>query len=539
MIKVFLVEDEYVVREGIKNNVDWGGNGFEFCGEAQDGEVAFPLIQKAKPDIVITDIKMPFMDGLELSKLIKKEMPLTEIIILSGYAEFDYAKEAIALGVANYLTKPINGEDLIKEVLEVAKKVEQNRKDKEITDKYNQDMEESRKWEKKELFHLLVTGNKPVSELLDMASKLGVDISSVWYNVVLVKVESLTHSLEEYSKKIIDIKDKVEAMLADKSLIGIDRNTEGNALLIKADSKEDLIERQEEVLGELKNLFENYKDDIRYFIAIGEPVSRLRELQTSFERASHAFAHRYLMEGNYIVSYDEIESGTVNMTQDFDIGNLDPRELDSARMKAFLKSGDSEGTEYFVNEYFKQTDPEAVRSNMFRQYLAMDVYFAVSAFLDEINCKSEDIKTYAMKPSDIISVESTQEYLIGLINMALRQRDSAAFNRYGDVIDEVKKYIDENYAEEDLSLNLVASHVNFSPNHLSMIFSQQTGETFIKYLTDYRMNKAKEMLKCTGKRSVEISVDVGYKDPHYFSYLFKKTQGMTPTQYRNNKTGAN
>ena len=100
---------------------------------------------------------------------------------------------------------------------------------------------------------------------------------------------------------------------------------------------------------------------------------------------------------------------------------------------------------------------------------------------------------------------------------------------------EVKKYIDDNYADEDLSLNLVASHVNFSPNHLSMIFSQQTGETFIKYLTDYRMNKAKEMLKCTGKRSVEISIDVGYKDPHYFSYLFKKTQGMTPTQYRNSK----
>jgi two component system response regulator len=81
-------------------------------------------------------------------------------------------------------------------------------------------------------------------------------------------------------------------------------------------------------------------------------------------------------------------------------------------------------------------------------------------------------------------------------------------------------------------LNLLASHVNFSPNHLSMIFSQQTGMSFIKYLTDYRMNKAKELLRCTGKRSSLISQEVGYKDPHYFSYLFKKTQGMTPTQYR-------
>ena len=97
-------------------------------------------------------------------------------------------------------------------------------------------------------------------------------------------------------------------------------------------------------------------------------------------------------------------------------------------------------------------------------------------------------------------------------------------------------YIEENYADEDLSLNVVASHVNFSPNHLSTIFSQQTNQTFIKYLTDFRMNKAKELLRCTGEKSSVISVQVGYKDAHYFSYLFKKTQGMTPTQYRNHKS---
>ena len=92
MLKIFLVEDEFVIREGIKNNIDWKANGYEFCGEASDGELAFPIIQKTKPDIVITDIRMPFMDGLELSRLIKKELPLTEIIILSGYEEIEYAK---------------------------------------------------------------------------------------------------------------------------------------------------------------------------------------------------------------------------------------------------------------------------------------------------------------------------------------------------------------------------------------------------------------------------------------------------------------
>ena len=123
-------------------------------------------------------------------------------------------------------------------------------------------------------------------------------------------------------------------------------------------------------------------------------------------------------------------------------------------------------------------------------------------------------------------------YLEKTIARAIALREQVASNRYGDVVKEVITYIEEHYRDEELSLNVIASHVNFSPNHLSMVFSQQTGQTFIKYLTDFRMNKAKEMMKCTNKKTNVIAMEVGYKDPHYFSYLFKKTQGVTPTQYR-------
>ena len=126
----------------------------------------------------------------------------------------------------------------------------------------------------------------------------------------------------------------------------------------------------------------------------------------------------------------------------------------------------------------------------------------------------------------------TRKYVIKIIDHALKLREEASGGKYNDIVNEAMRYIEKNYSDEKLSLNLLASHVNFSPNHLSMIFSQQTGHTFIKYLTDFRMNKAKELLMYTSKRSSEISMEVGYKDPHYFSYLFKKTQGMTPTQYR-------
>lgn len=134
------------------------------------------------------------------------------------------------------------------------------------------------------------------------------------------------------------------------------------------------------------------------------------------------------------------------------------------------------------------------------------------------------------------SVAQTRQYIEQLLQAAIELRNRVAKNRYGDVVNDAIRYIEDNYADSELSLNMLASHVRFSPNHLSTIFSQQTGQTFIHFLTEYRMNKAKEMLRCTSKKSSEVAYDVGYKDPHYFSYLFKKTQGMTPTQYRGGKS---
>ena len=113
MVKVFLVEDEAIIRHGIRDNIDWASHGFEFAGEAGDGEYAYPLILKAQPDILVTDIKMPFMDGLELSRLVKKTLPRTRIIVLSGYNEFEYAKEAIKIGISDYLLKPVSSAGLI------------------------------------------------------------------------------------------------------------------------------------------------------------------------------------------------------------------------------------------------------------------------------------------------------------------------------------------------------------------------------------------------------------------------------------------
>lgn len=537
MLKVFLVEDEFVVREGIKKNIDWKSHGYDFCGEASDGELAFPMIQKAKPDIVITDIRMPFMDGLELSKLIKKELPQVEIIILTGHGEFEYAKEAIKLGIAEYLLKPINGEELLSEVDRVALKIEERRKEREIREKYVKEMEENSLKERKDLFQYLVTGNKSMSELLEFAQKLEMDLSAMWYNIVLLKFQSRNHAHDEYSGSLIEIERKLDYIsMNDKQVLVFDRNLEGKALLFKADSKEELLELQKSAIEKIEAVMKEY-EHVRYFGGIGVPVNRLRELPVSFERASHAFAHRYLVEESRIINSSDMKQSVYSDETDFDINDVSPKQLDRNKIREFLKTGDREESIYFVEEFFKDLRTNAMKSVMFRQYIIMDAYFCVIDFLEGLQIPKSEIEPLDITSGILQNEEAAMSYVVKIIAKALELRDKSASNRYGDVVDEVMAYIEKNYADEELSLNLLASHVNFSPNHLSMVFSQQTGQTLIKYVTDYRMNKAKELLRCTNKKSSVVSMEVGYKDPHYFSYLFKKTQGITPTQYRGGKGG--
>lgn len=531
MLKVFLAEDEFIIREGIKNNIDWQAYGYEFCGEASDGELAFPLIQKTRPDILITDIKMPFVDGLALSRLVKKELPETEIIILSGYEEFDYAKEAIQIGVARYLLKPINGETLLQEIDSVAEIILGKQKEKEIREKYQKEMEENSLRDQMDLFQHLVTGDCSMEELLSVADKLDLKIMAPWYSIVLLKIQSMKHDYEEYSGSIVVVDERIVKLAEPEHVLIFDRALEGRAFLFKADSEEELLAYQKEYLGDVKEVLSGYAN-LRYFGGIGTPVNRLREIPASFEDASHAFAHRYLVAESCILDSSLLMQEGAAEHEDFRISAVNPEQIDRAKMQEFLRTGDLDEVVYFVDEFFGKLDGGAMKSRIFRQYITMDAYFSIADFLKGLGLQKDEIEAPDQDSSILQDEKSAMDYIVRIMDKALVLREKRASSRYEDVVSEVIHYIEDNYAQEELSLNLLASHVNFSPNHLSMIFSQQTGQTLIRYLTDYRMNRAKELLRCSSKKSSVISMEVGYKDPHYFSYLFKKTQGMTPTQYR-------
>ncbi|MBO4650695.1 MAG: response regulator [Clostridiales bacterium] len=537
MLKVFLVEDEFVVREGIKNNIDWSGHGYDFCGEAGDGEVAYSMIQKLKPDIVITDIKMPFMDGITLSRMIKSEFPWIEIIILTGYEDFQFAREAIKIGVSCYLLKPVNGESIMKEVDALSEKIREKKAEREAAKRYEEEMRERTELDKRDFFNTLIKGGKNTTELFAESKKLSIDITALRYNVVLLKIWSDKHDIGEYSNSVLRVEDGVRRIADENGALFFDFTVEGTALLFKGDDDNDIKKKIDRAIENMKELFSGYKH-IRYFGAIGQTVGRVTEIHTSFDWASRAFAHSYLTSDNGFLVGSKEDLRPENNVEI--LSEINPQHMDRRIMKRFLRAGDAAEIPFFLQEYLNNIGDQVLRSSMLRQYIAMDVYFCVADFsVNELGLSKDELEEKVKFPAGEIlaSDQNTQEYLSEIIHIALDLREDHSLSRYHDVMKDAIAYISEHYSDEELSLNTLAAQVNFSPNHLSSIFKQETGQPFIKYLTDYRMDMAKELLRRTSKKSNEIGIMVGYKDPHYFSYLFKKTQGVTPTQFRSKGHG--
>ena len=238
-MKVFLVEDEYIVREGIKNNIDWEKNGYDFCGEASDGELAFPMISEKRPDIVITDIRMPFMDGIELSRMIKEEYPEIKIIILSGHEEFEYAKAAIQIGVEEYLLKPINGDELLQVVNRVAQKIKEENESRETLQEGEGD--ENFEYAKRQLLSSLIDDNASLSDAMEQGKKIHLNLMAQCYNIMMLKLQRKNKE-QGFSQRILELYKTMEDTLKeqDGQSIMFDRAPEGKVILFMGSGEEEI-----------------------------------------------------------------------------------------------------------------------------------------------------------------------------------------------------------------------------------------------------------------------------------------------------------
>lgn len=540
MLKIFLAEDEVIVRETIKRMIPWEDLGFELVGEAADGEMALPLLLRQKPDLLITDIKMPFMDGLTLAKVAKKEIPGLKVVILSGYDDFNYAKQAINIGVEGYLLKPITKNALIERLTEIRSRYEHEKTQKEYYEKFHREMQAYEKNSSRDFFEALVSGSMDMMEIYRRSEKLGLDIVAEAYNVLIFTMnceEDFSGQREGYSEWEAESLELLEEFFSENTSAMLFRcNIFSYGVLIKG-QKETIEENTRSCVSEIQRIFDRKEQKRQWFVAAGEPVERLSQIQKSYYSASRAFSQRYLYDEN-ILYYDEMASmEKKNVTEDDStyLQKVDVNALNPAILQKFLSNGLLEETENFVKDYFYAIGQEPLESLVFRNYVTLNVRFSVMSFLKEIGC---DTRTLEQEDTEDVLSESSKSlenaiaYAEKIISQAIALRDQNSGNKNRSILKTAVDFIDSHYMEEDMSLNKAANAANVSANHFSALFSQNMGQTFIEYLTNLRMNKAKEYLRCTSMRSSEIAGEIGYKDAHYFSYLFKKTQGMTPSDYR-------
>lgn len=546
MVKLFLCEDEIVMRDGIKKHIDWEKEGIEFVGEASDGELAYPMIMESKPDILITDIKMPFMDGLELSELVKKELPDIKIIILSGYDEFAYAQKAVTLGVTEYLLKPISPAKLREFILAVSEKIEEERSLMSAEAEWAKEEQAERiALEQSRLFETIILNDASTSEILEKAKTLGITLTARTYQMTLIILTINGKSTDSFSESRNNLKAELTQRFEERpECVFFDRGINGFALLTMAEKEAETDRLTKDTVQDMQAVLEKY-DDLQYFIGVGGIVNRLSEIRHTYYDASRALANRFFTEdGSIKVAYSDGPNEEAGGSGSRDAGEQGRWNIDTVldsesphkAIESFLRTGTLAEAEPLLDSVFADIGEQNANSLIFLNYLIMDIYLAMARFTKGLGADPKDIDRECGDINDFItgsrSAKDAKEYLKKYLVRVLELRDSTSAKKYSRLLQSAISYIDENYANEDISLNKVASNANISPNHFSTIFSQEMGKTFIEYLISKRMEKARELLMTTDMRSNEIAFAVGYKDPHYFSYTFKKTQGMTTREFR-------
>ena len=524
MYSVFLVDDEPIVLEGIRTKIAWESSGFTFAGEATDGEIALSMIDEIKPDILITDIKMPFMDGLQLASNIKKTQPWIKIIILSGHDEFDYAKKAISIGIEDYILKPFTSEEIIESLNKAAKQIDKERQQLSDINRMREELKSREKLIQKEFFNNLIHGAGDMSNIMQKSRDLGIDLLSRYYKILISRIDSKSGNQQFQEKACSHINSYSSSWEQTNSFF---HHKNWLVCICKGTTQNELEENIYRIAETIEHIV-TQTEDCTVVTTIGKTVEHLSSISESYEDAKKILEIGGLKDQSKIINSDDIQMDSSGLME---LKENDPMV---ERLKYAVKNDIS----IIIEESMNLIKNNPGQFQFFASYLLADLIFAVSKLIENLGGNIREIKPEILQRSFIDSAVLNEEQFVreleSILTFALEYRDSKITGKYGDVILKAKKYIDENYADQNTTLTTVAEVVCLSPNHFSTIFSQECKITFTEYLTNVRIENAKRLMKETDMKGYDIAYECGFSDPHYFSYIFKKNTGMTPREYKVN-----
>lgn len=530
--KVVLIEDEAIIREGLLYGIDWVKFGFEVVGEAEDGEEGLELVADTEPDLIITDIHMPFMNGLQFIERVKAVRPETEIIIISGHEEFQYAQKALKMGVYEYMLKPIDVDYLERVLEQLRAKYDLRHKEASAVLSWKEQAAIGLSLEKERVLKDLLFGAIEAEE----AAQLLEDFKANYYGVMILQIDDysiLTNGMDETEIKEMErlFFHAVTSSVSGGERIVAVEDKKGECMVCLSDKYRETFKTK---ITELCNAIREKTSAIGPFTvtaAVGKLGDSLHAVRQSYKQALEALHYKFVVGGDQNIFYKDIEM----ISRQAQTSKSDYNDSD---LLSSIKTSDKERIRQCLFELMTDIQARGSNSYLYMQMIIGSLYIQVMKVLKDVGGSAEEIFKEPVEVYRQVMAHQTIEGMVGeLLQVCLRITDyieSRKVGKFNQTIDKAKEYIKAHYAVEELSLENVATHVNMGTSYFSVIFKQETGETFIDYVTGIRMGKAKELLGISGFKAYEIAYMVGYNNPTYFSTLFKKWVGLSPTEYRNN-----
>lgn len=520
LYRVLLVDDEEDIREGISRKMDWLGLGFSLVGEAANGQDALELAESLRPDVILTDIKMPFMDGLELCRILTDRLPAARFVVFSGFDAFEYAKQAIQMNVVEYILKPINADEL-SAVLRRLK----NQLDRERAERRNVELLRSRYTENlpvlRELFYAnLLDGHIEPGTERERAARLDIDLQGEEWAVGLAYIGSdRRDALSTLSvQKLLE-----ESLTADRCRLTLYNDWVAVIVsLTESFTIYDLIR----VLDRVCTLAASYLG-LTLTVGVGAPCKELSGMARSAAEARTALEYRSMVGRGQVIYIGDLEPDGGQV--------LTFEEADERTLTAAVRLGSEQEVRDAAAALagkIREANPSAGQYNLFLMELVTHLIKMIrrsGVGMEEVFGAGFSLPIQKSELPRLAELEDwcAERYLRLRTLIRRRQTDSA-----GQTVETAKEYIRQHYAESDLSVEKLCAYLHLSSTYFSTLFKRETGTSFTAYVTTVRMEAAAEAIRGTEKKTYLIAQRCGYEDPNYFSYVFKRHFGVTPTKYR-------
>lgn len=532
MYKVIIVDDEAVVREGLKHTINWREHGFELSGDFVNGREAWDAIQQNKPDLIISDISMPFMDGLELAGMVTTHFPYIKMIILTGFDEFEYAQQAIRLKVADFILKPITAQEIRSLLGKVKAEMDEEAQRREDLSKLHSQLNQSLPLLKERFLERLVINGMQHTEIEERFAFFGLPPISPLYLAMVIDIDDFgeweIHSNKQDEELLRLAAYNIIEEIAKRENALIFRTREERMTVIVSGQEEErtLYEHVFRIAEEMRHQTEKF---LKFTITtgVGRSCDSAELLPLAYKSAYSALEYRFLLGKNQVLSILDMEGkpasiSTLPLNTDFD------RKLVSA-----VKTGSAADVQQLIGQLVAELKVSMVPIEAcFLQI--QKVVLSLLNTVQELGAHDQG-NLIDRQLMDVYRFKTLNEIEIWLGQVVQSVMSAISDNRSDFTRSQMLRaaeYIRANYANEKMSLQDICRHVLMSTSYFSLIFKQHTGETFVEYLTRVRIEKAKELLVHTSLKFYEIAEKVGYGDPNYFSLLFKKHAGQTPREFR-------